>query len=338
MEEQYIEYILKQYFNDINYSVKDGNSGMNNTTKFLVINEEEYVLRIYESHNDKKKVGFEHKILEELNRRNLSFAIPNPKVNFKGDTVALSIDGKLASLSKAIKGNNPYLKDKKQFYSLGKAVGEITRELSQVKIEIQSSYQPCYELEKSYPTCPLKDVIDFCDNPPEDFKSERGILGGLKKYFIEFKDIIPILRELPHQFIHGDINSSNVLEDEKRNICAILDFEFTARDLRCMDLAICLSEAIANDEDDKVKFDNITNFMTGYKKFISLTDDEIKVMPYLIMLRRLDVIIHFLVRYNEGINNSYITADKVLREQLIKGRHLCRWVEENTNRIREILK
>ena len=57
MEEQYIEYILKQYFNDINYSVKDGNSGMNNTTKFLVINEEEYVLRIYESHNDKKKVG-----------------------------------------------------------------------------------------------------------------------------------------------------------------------------------------------------------------------------------------------------------------------------------------
>ena len=29
---------------------------------------------------------------------------------------ALSIDGKLASLSKAIKGNNPYLKDKKQFY------------------------------------------------------------------------------------------------------------------------------------------------------------------------------------------------------------------------------
>ena len=70
MEEQYIEYILKQYFNDINYSVKDGNSGMNNTTKFLVINEEEYVLRIYESHNDKKKVGFEHKIL------NFSYIVP----------------------------------------------------------------------------------------------------------------------------------------------------------------------------------------------------------------------------------------------------------------------
>ena len=30
-----------------------------------------------------------------------------------------------------------------------------------------------------------------------------------------------------------------------------------------------------------------------------LTDDEIKVMPYLIMLRRLDVIIHFLVLYHQ---------------------------------------
>ena len=89
-----------------------------------------------------------------------------------------------------------------------------------------------------------------------------------------------------------------------------------------MDLAICLSEAIANEEDDKVKFDNITNLMTGYKKFISLTDEEIKVIPYLIMLRRLDVIIHFLVRYNKGINNSHITADKVLRGPLIKG-SLC---------------
>ena len=84
--------------------------------------------------------------------------------------------------------------------------------------------------------------------------------------------------------------------------------------------------------------DNITNFMTGYKKFISLTDEEIKVIPYLIMLRRLDVIIHFLVRYNKGINNSHITADKVLRGQLIKGRRLCVWVEENIEQIRKILK
>ena len=47
---------------------------------------------------------------------------------------------------------------------------------------------------------------------------------------------------------------------------------------------------------------------------------------------------HCVGRDNKGINNSHITADKVLRGQLIKGRRLCRWVEENTNRIREILK
>ena len=56
------------------------------------------------------------------------------------------------------------------------------------------------------------------------------------------------------------------------------------------------------------------------------------------MLRRLDVIIHFFFFFYKGINNSHITAVKVLRGQLIKGRRLCVWVEENIEQIRKILK
>ena len=54
------------------------------------------------------------------------------------------------------------------------------------------------------------------------------------------------------------------------------------------------------------------------------------------MLRRLDVIVHFLVRYNEGISNNYITAEEVLREQIIKGEKLCRWLKENEDEIKNI--
>lgn len=46
--------------------------------------------------------------------------------------------------------------------------------------------------------------------------------------------------------------------------------------------------------------------------------------------------ITFLVRYNEGINNSYITAEEVLREQIIKGEKLCRWLKENEDEIKNI--
>ena len=49
MDRLYIDKIVKQYFENENYYVKKGSSGMNNTTKFIVIDNEEFILRIYES-------------------------------------------------------------------------------------------------------------------------------------------------------------------------------------------------------------------------------------------------------------------------------------------------
>ena len=95
MEERYITHMLKQYFSTEDYRVNEGSSGMNNTTKFIVVNNKDYVLRIYESHSDKNKVDFEHKILKELSKKDLSFKIPEPKVNFRGDTIGVTEDGKL---------------------------------------------------------------------------------------------------------------------------------------------------------------------------------------------------------------------------------------------------
>lgn len=333
MDRLYIDKIVKQYFESENYYVKKGSSGMNNTTKFLVIDNEEFILRIYESHNDKEKVNYEHKVLKALGERSLSFNIPKPKVNLNGSTIGISSDGKLVSMAKQIKGNNPRLETVEQFYSLGSVVGEITRELKEVNIEKNPIYSPCYELEKSYPKCPLNKVIEFCLNPSKDFNEEKNELVDLSSYFMRFKECIPELRNLPHQLIHGDINASNVLADEDNNISAVLDFEFVARDLRVMDLAICLSEAISNKNSDEFKFKCMKEFIEGYKKNINLTIDEIKAVPKLIMLRRLDVIIHFLVRYNDGISNGFMSATEILKEQIIKAVTLCKWVSENENKI-----
>lgn len=337
MEKLYIDNIVKQYFKSNNYFVKEGSSGMNNTTKFLVVDDREYILRIYESHNEIEKVNYEHYVLKALKERKLSFSIPEPKVDLNGKTVGVSSDGKLITIAHMIKGANPELKNDEQFYSLGKVVGEITCELAKVNIDMDPIYSACYELEKSYPKCPLNKVIEFCINPPYDFEEDKKELIELSKYFLEFQKNIPILRRLPHQLIHGDINSSNVLEDNNKNISAVLDFEFVAKDLRAMDLAICLSEAIANNNDDEVKFKNMSSFIKGYKEYINLSIDEMRVAPYLIMLRRLDVIIHFLVRYNDGISNNFMSAKDILKEQIKKALSLCEWVNRNKEKIITLL-
>lgn len=334
MDKNYFDYIIKQYFDTDNYIIKEGSSGMNNTTKFIVVNDEEYILRIYESHKDRDKINYEHCVLNALGRMENSFKVPAPVVNLKGETIGQTNEDKLISISKKIEGNNPKLKSKEQFYSLGKVVGEITKALSEIKVNMKPIYVSCYELEQSYPKCQLSKVIEFCHNPPVEFTGYEEELLKLKKYFIDFQKLLPKLRELPHQLIHGDINGSNVLEDSKGNISAVLDFEFTAYDLRAMDLAICLSEAISEVGSNIEKFNNMNSFINGYKEYISLTEEEIGVVPVLIMLRRLDVIVHFLVRYYEGISNSFMSAEDILKEQIIKAVNLCKWVNENEESIK----
>lgn len=340
MKQGYIENIVEQFFENENYHIESGSSGMNNTTKFIRVNDDRYVIRIYQSHKDISKVRYEHLVLGGLGKQNITFKIPQPIKSLCGDTVVKAEDGKLAVMFKYISGSNPKLDSIGQIYSFGKVVGEITNKLTNLKLEEQPVYSECYDLEKSYPKCPLKDVIEFCNNPSDDFEEAREELREMAQYYMEFREITSILRELPHQLIHGDINESNVLADEAGNISAVLDFEFVARDLRAMDLGICLSGIVCylidHCDDEEYSWDAIGNFIKGYSEEMKLTNKEIEIVPWLMMLRKLDVIVHFLVRYNEGINNSFKSADEILIEQVIEGQKLGQWMKGNKDRLIEV--
>lgn len=97
-----------------------------------------------------------------------------------------------------------------------------------------------------------------------------------------------------------------------------------------------MSEAISSENDDKVKLENMRSFINGYKEYVKLSLEEINVILSLIMLRRLDVILHFLVRYKEGISNNFMSAEEILKEQIIKATTLCKWVKANEEKIRQL--
>ena len=335
----YIEDIVRQYFRDEEWEVNVGSSGMNNTTRFLTIKDKEnlskkYVLRIYESHQDQEKIYFEHKVLRTLESRKLSFLVPQVIETLEGRTIATTSDGKLVSLASYIEGINPKLDSKEQCYSLGKVVGAITKELGQVQIDQKPAYFAYYDLEASYPECPLHKVVEFCKAPPEGFDQEK--LGRLGECFISFQEVVPVLKRLPHQLSHGDINASNVLQNEQGNINAVLDFEFVTQDLRMIDLAVCLSEAINHLEDEEILLNNMTNFIKGYLEQVTLSNEEIEALPDLLMLRRLDVFVHFLVRYQRGISNNHISAEQILKDQIDKGIVICDWVRVNKAYIKSV--
>jgi len=114
---------------------------------------------------------------------------------------------------------------------------------------------------------------------------------------------------LPQQWIHGDINCSNALSLGEQ-VNAILDFEFVTEDARVMELAVLLAELI------KPETTNLTYKLQLMKdafcRELTLQDDELKLLEHLVKLRLIDVAMHFIGRFEDGLDDENIVSTIII--------------------------
>ncbi|HZG54992.1 phosphotransferase [Paenibacillus sp.] len=293
-------------------SVVAGASGMNNTTRFVTEGGARYVLRVYETHRDAAKVRYEHAVLLALARMPLPFRVPEPVPTPGGDTVVFAGDGKPAALFRYLDGERPTLSSPEALASFGRAAGALSAALADVRVDAEPAYRPYYELDAAHPRCSPDAVARFCEAPPEPFAAQARPLRALGGRLADVRRELPALRGLPHQLVHGDLNASNALTTNRTDISALLDFEFATRDARAMEAAVCVSDLIGDDrgsDDDAI--DRVAAFARGYRDTGRWTSAEADALPTLLRLRRLDVFLHFLGRYWDGVDDA-----DVLRAQI----------------------
>jgi homoserine kinase type II len=304
--------VLRRYFANAKWEVKEGQSGWNNTTRFVESEGRRYVMRIYETHRDKDKVQFEHDLLLALSEQSLPFEVPVPQHCDDGSTIVEMTDGtqRLACLFAYIEGERPAEDDPTVVYSLGQAAAILSKALSGLTFKGNPIYPPYYEMDLSHPRCTADKVAAFCSEPPIVFQEEKVQLRAIGEAIERFRIFLPQFRALPHQLIHGDMNHSNSLvsEEEGNNITALLDFEFCTRDLRVMELAVIVSGLLSDDQ----PLAGIERLLTGFGEQLQLNRDEVEAIPLLVELRILDVFLHFLGRYWDGVD-----GEDVLREQTL---------------------
>ncbi|MFD2331891.1 phosphotransferase [Cohnella sp. GCM10020058] len=293
------------------WTVSEGESGWNNTTR-IAENDlgEKRVLRIYETHRDADKIAFEHDVLLKLNGTALPFAVPRPIAMPDGTTFAMLPDGtgRFAALFTYTAGNRPDGSDPAVAEAIGEAVGCLSLALRELRPTVAPAYLPCYELERTHPSCPGSVIASFCEAPPLAFQDLQGELMQICKAMRAFQAALQTVRDLPHQLVHGDINDSNLLADphEPSRIAAILDFEFCTTELRAMEPAVPLAGLIGESGD----LGAAAAFLEGFGRMAPLSEAEIDALPLLMRLRRLDVFVHFLGRYLSGVDDA-----AVLRQQ-----------------------
>jgi homoserine kinase type II len=332
----------ERFFGPSGYEIAQSTGGMNNTTRQVRTGEGTYILRLYNTHQDAAKAEFEHDVLIRLARSGsgLSFRVPEPVRALEGRTVIrLQPSGKLAAAFRYICGHMPDLGQPEQALAFGKASGELSRQLALIEKELpegwQPAYPPYYELDHAHASCPLPEAALFCSDPPAEFGGARESLRFLADEITRIRPILAELRSLPHQLIHGDLNASNALLAEDGSIAALLDFEFVTTDLRAMEAAVCLSGLIPDSGEaceEEAVWEVLAAFWQGFQRANPLTAAETAVVPVLMQLRNLDVFLHFLGRYKEGVDDS-----SVLAGQIPDTSARMKWIAANGERLSGLL-
>jgi homoserine kinase type II len=318
-----IEHALTLWFPDGGWSVRGGASGMNNTTRYVSCNGSAYVLRIYETHRDADKAEYEHEILLALSSRALPFRIPIPVRSPDGSTILRTAEGKLIALFQYIEGTNPAFDSPARIRSFGQAVGQLSTHLASLRLESPPAYAPYYELDAAHPRCTPEAVAAFCNEPPAAFEPFADALRSLERELIDIRRQLPALRLLPHQLVHGDLNASNLLGAPDGTIAAILDFEFVTHDLRVMESAVALSDLLQPERSVAAMRESVWAFLEGFGSELRLTAAELDALPVLLKLRRLDVFLHFLGRYWDGVDEA-----DVLQNQIHNALRVTVWLEQ----------
>ncbi len=101
--------------------------------------------------------------------------------------------------------------------------------------------------------------------------------------------VLPQLRALPQQVIHGDISRSNTVVDSQRpqQLAGVLDFGDLSRGPRVLELAIAASYAM--DEADALP--SLARIVAGYESLLPLSAAERQLLPYAVVARCLQRIV-----------------------------------------------
>lgn len=343
-EDVRVRHMLKNYFEDASGTeledciIERLTGGMNNSTYLIYLKEKRYVLRNYNGHQDADKVMYEHAILNSLSIHKQDFVYPQ-LIHTLDDTTFTYYEGKIGALFSYQEGSNVGPMGPSQYLQLGQKAGQLTFALARIKVPLVPVYPPYYRLDLAYPEVTPADFIRFLQQPESSFQALEQETKEIAAEIEHLFNKINRVGHLPHQLVHGDLNASNILVNEEGDITTILDFEFATWDLRVMELAVPLSDLISgiilvNDtpEAEKMMWNNLNSLISGYASEVSLLQEEKDMIPSLVLLRRADVVMHFLNRYYKGID----TAD-VVRWQLQELVSCVRWLELNGIRLRQLL-
>jgi len=326
---------LSFFLDDSKAVITPTSGGVNNYVLYVDTTEgERFVLRMYNNGGETERVRYEHSVLEQMERAGLTAQLPFKLPKYlpslaTGATMVEMPDGNQACLCELIEGGLPKTADPRL---LGRAVGQLMTAMGQLdlsKVEGEEC-DPYYDIYKAHPITNRENFYEYAAGPELDVCRE-----AMETMVQEFKVCDAFIeaglrKGLPEQVIHGDLHYDNVLCDEGTGeVTGLLDFEFCGNDWRAIEVAVCLSKYVGEED----PFPLVESFIDGFCETGSLTPDEVEGLPDMINMRVMSNAIYFVGRAiaNEDTIRSLTKRADTYAQRMV-------WVRDNRERIVQCVK
>ncbi|WP_143069347.1 phosphotransferase [Paenibacillus sp. OV219] len=161
---------------------------------------------------------------------------------------------------------------------MGKAVGELSVAFATLSDKGTTETAPLSfcELDTLHPLSGTAALVDFIQNPPFEIKREG--VARVRQLLNELKERHTELERLPRQIVHHDLLIFNLLTRSDGTMSGVLDFDFASRDIRAIELAVCLNHLL---QFHPGLLEPVRIFMKVFSAEMRLNADEMKQLPFL---------------------------------------------------------
>lgn len=258
--------------------------GMSNESYFVKSAAGDHVLRVHTA-KSLQAIRFEHEVLRRLIDADLPFQVPQPLPTLRGDTVALDVDSaRQCNLFRRIPGETL---DEADTAAVTRAAEAFARlDIALAGIERTDLAAPVFagDLRAMHPAVTdLGQLDDLVGRPGREMVERAAERAG------------PIYASLPTQLIHGDFGFGNVLVSGGR-VRGIVDFEYSGRNVRAMELAAGLASAIARPSRESLW----RPVLRGYLRTLRLDLTELAALPALAVLHWAVIVVWWSGRSLDG--------------------------------------
>ncbi|WP_206669782.1 phosphotransferase enzyme family protein [Paenibacillus luteus] len=294
--EKHMKELIHFYFPQLDYSLEPVPFGLTNLTQVITLQEEKYVMRIYNRHTKSEEgLLFEVKLTSYLNEQLETLKVPVFLSSFAGDSYYKFGDGTLGAVVNFLSGAVPAITSVGEANDFGRVVGQVASALGGYEIkESEYSGVSFLEIDKLHPLANRSAVASFFEKPP------FSIPGPKQRFYYKMMATFEMNRihvqALPKQLVHHDLLIFNLLAEEN-GITGVLDFDFTSVDVGFMEFVISFNH-LAQLTDGSI--DRIEEFLKGYAHSCKHTTEEIEQLQLLTQIYHLAILHIYIGQHLDG--------------------------------------